>query len=112
MPAYHYQALDARGNTVSGVIDGDADRQVRASLRERGLTPLEVEPVAEKRRSPLLQWNLRPGIRSADLAILTRQFSTLVQAGSDLTSAERQALPVLAEDMARRITGMLVDGTW
>lgn len=99
MPAYHYQALDARGNTVSGVIDGDADRQVRASLRERGLTPLEVEPVAEKRRSPLLQWNLRPGIRSADLAILTRQFSTLVQAG--LTIEESLSAVIDQSESAR-----------
>ena len=37
---------------------------------------------------------------------------TLVRVGSDLTSAERQALPVLAEDLARNITSILVDGSW
>jgi general secretion pathway protein F len=99
VPAYHYQALDARGNTVSGVIDGDADRQVRASLRERGLTPLEVEPVAERRRGPLLQWSWRPGIRSADLAILTRQFATLVQAG--LTIEESLSAVIDQSESAR-----------
>ena len=37
---------------------------------------------------------------------------TLVRVGSDLTSAERQALPLLAADLARNITSMLADGTW
>jgi predicted alpha-1,6-mannanase (GH76 family) len=37
---------------------------------------------------------------------------TLVRAGSDLTSAERQALPLLADDLSRKVTALLVDGTW
>jgi hypothetical protein len=37
---------------------------------------------------------------------------TTVRAGTDLASAERQALPLLAEDLARKVTGALVDGPW
>lgn len=37
---------------------------------------------------------------------------TLVRAGADQASAERQALPLLAEDFARRATSLLVDGQW
>jgi hypothetical protein len=37
---------------------------------------------------------------------------TLVRAGSDLTSAERQALPLLAADFARQVTALLADGSW
>jgi hypothetical protein len=37
---------------------------------------------------------------------------TNLRIGSDLTSAERQALPLLAEDVARRITVLLTDGDW
>ena len=37
---------------------------------------------------------------------------TTVRAGLDLTAAERQAAPLLAEDLARNITSVLVDGTW
>ena len=32
--------------------------------------------------------------------------------GADLTSAERQAVPLVAQDLARHITALLVDGTW
>jgi hypothetical protein len=37
---------------------------------------------------------------------------TSLRAGNDLPSAERQAVPLLAEDLARKATAMLVDGTW
>ena len=37
---------------------------------------------------------------------------TLVHVSSDLESAERQALPLLAEDMARNITELLTEGGW
>ena len=38
--------------------------------------------------------------------------STLLIVGSDLTSAERQALPLLAADFAKNVTALLVDGAW
>jgi len=37
---------------------------------------------------------------------------TLVRVGSDLASSERQAMPVLAEEVAKNVTGSLVDGSW
>jgi hypothetical protein len=37
---------------------------------------------------------------------------TLLRVGSDLTSAERQALPLLAADFARQVTALLADGSW
>jgi hypothetical protein len=37
---------------------------------------------------------------------------TLIRVGSDLPSAERQALPLLAEDLARNITALLAEGKW
>ena len=37
---------------------------------------------------------------------------TLVQVGTDLTAAERQSLPLLAEDLARSITVLLTEGAW
>jgi hypothetical protein len=37
---------------------------------------------------------------------------TLVQTGSDLQDAERQSLPVLAEDLSRNISELLTEGPW
>jgi len=37
---------------------------------------------------------------------------TLVRVGADLTSSERQAMPLLAADLAKNITSLLVEGSW
>ncbi len=37
---------------------------------------------------------------------------TSLRAGNDLPSAERQALPLLADDVAKKATALIVDGTW
>jgi hypothetical protein len=35
-----------------------------------------------------------------------------IRVGNDQTSAERQAVPILADDLARKATALLVDGSW
>jgi hypothetical protein len=37
---------------------------------------------------------------------------TTIRIGNDLASAERQAAPLLAEDLGRKVTDLLVDGEW
>jgi hypothetical protein len=46
--------------------------------------------------------------------LFNRQFRgrTDIRVGDDLSSAERQALPLLAEDLARNVTSALADGEW
>jgi hypothetical protein len=46
--------------------------------------------------------------------LLDREVSgrTTVRVGSDLASAERQGIPLLAEDLAKNITALLVEGAW
>jgi len=38
--------------------------------------------------------------------------TTLLRVGNDLASSERQALPLLADDLAKNVTALLADGTW
>jgi hypothetical protein len=37
---------------------------------------------------------------------------TTIRVGADMASAERQAAPLLADELARNITALLVDGAW
>ena len=37
---------------------------------------------------------------------------TVIRAGADLSSAERQAAPLLADDLARNLTSLLAEGSW
>ncbi|NWO05936.1 MAG: type II secretion system inner membrane protein GspF [Alteromonadaceae bacterium] len=105
MPAYEYKALDARGKQKQGVLEADAPRAVRQQLRDKGLTPLAVEPAIEKQArasNPLS----RPGSLSApDLALVTRQLATLIQSGIPI----EQALSAAAQQTEKpRIRSMLI----
>ena len=108
MAGFEYQALDARGHTVKGVIEGDAERTVRAALRERGLTPLKVEPIhtASEGGGPRRAFSLRRKLSSGDLALLTRQFATLIRAGLTL----EECLNVLIEQSESARTRAIVAG--
>lgn len=37
---------------------------------------------------------------------------TLMRVGNDLTSSERQALPLVANDLAKSVTALLAEGSW
>ncbi len=47
-----------------------------------------------------------------DLSPSAGQAVPAVATGTDLTSSERQALPLLAGDLARNVASLLADGTW
>jgi general secretion pathway protein F len=108
MAGFEYQALDAKGRMVRGVVDGDAERQVRGNLRERGLTPLFVGTIREQagRDGPRRGWRLRRGISGAELALVTRQFATLVRAGLTL----EECLNALIEQAERPRTRHVLAG--
>lgn len=89
MGAFEYKALDARGRERKGTLEGDTPRSVRQTLREQGLTPLEVSAAAESERSTgqRMSFGLKRSISAADLALLTRQIATLVRSALPLDEA-------------------------
>ena len=52
--------------------------------------------------------------RSTGKVVLDQRVTgrTLIRVGADLVDSERQALPLLAEDLAKNITSLLADGTF
>ncbi len=90
MGAFEYSAMDAQGRERKGVIEGDTPRQVRQSLRDKGWMPLSVEEVrnreARKNRS---NFSFLRGVSATDLALITRQLSTLVRSGMPVEEALR-----------------------
>ena len=105
MSTFRFEAADASGRIQSGVLDADSARLARASLRERGLTPLAVvalggevllpsESAAPGAPRPRLR---RARLRTVERALLMRQLASLVEAGLPLA----QALTA-AQDQAER----------
>lgn len=93
MGAYSYQALDANGKTVKGVLEGDSERHVRSLLRQRQLKPLDVRSSSQKRKSAAnpestggrrLFGNGGPKLNHKEIALVTRQLASLLQSGLPL----------------------------
>jgi len=90
MAAFEYTALDEKGREKKGVIEGDTARQVRQSLREKGMMPLQIETAAnqeKKQQAQPVRISSRRGISATDLALFTRQLATLVRAALPLDEA-------------------------
>ena len=80
MTAFRYQALNDQGRLVKGVLEGDSDRQVRGTLRQRHLRPVEVAVATDAGRAGQASPSRLIGRRlgASDLALITRQLATLV----------------------------------
>jgi general secretion pathway protein F len=89
--AFQYEALDAAGRTVSGVLQADNPRQARSQLRAQGLLPAAVRPVRAVDRERRT-WTR--GISAAELSLLTRQLATLLESGLTV----EHALSALVEE--------------
>jgi len=91
MAAYEYIALDAGGRQKKGVIEADSSRQIRQILRDQGLVPLSVDTASERSgtssRGRRFRW--RRGMSALDLALFTRQMSTLLAASLPVEEALR-----------------------
>ena len=98
MPAYAFEALDAKGATQKGLIDADTARSARSLLRARALVPMSVEPAVNTGggKGSGLNMTLWGGhvFNATTLSVWTRQLAGLVAAGLPL----ERALAALAEE--------------
>ncbi|MBB5203271.1 general secretion pathway protein F [Inhella inkyongensis] len=94
MPAFKYEALNAAGKALTGLLEADNPRAARAQLREQGLTPLGVTQVNQQPQDAS-RWTLQPRVfNSSALSVWTRQLAGLVGSGLPL----ERALTALADD--------------
>ena len=93
MSAFDYIALDANGKERKGVMEGDTARQVRQMLRDKALMPLEITESNKKEQGKKSSSQgsavsstrfFQRSISTTELALLTRQLATLIQAALPL----------------------------
>jgi general secretion pathway protein F len=113
MAAFEYQAVNNRGKTIKGVIEGDTPRQVRGLLREQGLMPTAVSATIAKGNADTKKSALSSSfgqsaggkISTAELALITRQLATLVESGLPL---EESLMAVAEQCEKNRIKSMIM----
>ena len=96
---------------------GDGDIVVTGTIvdyRRMGLSYVSTDVITPQDYVVSLIAQVTARERGTGKVLLERKVAghTTVRVGSDLSSAEREAAPLLAEDLARNITSLLVDGTW
>ena len=92
MPAYRFQAAHPSGKFERGILDADSPRQARAMIRERGLTPLEVETLESRQGagSIVIGGRLREPPDAARLCV--RVCCSIAAADGLFDAAETQAV--------------------
>jgi len=97
MPVYEYTARDQTGRVLAGAIEAESDTTVTQKLREMGffITNLrgKTEPVGVGEYFARFR-----GIGLKDLAIFSRQFATMVNAGLSLV----RTLSILEEQTIQK----------
>jgi hypothetical protein len=90
---------------VTGVITG-------FNRQELGFSSKDTLTVTDFRLSLTAQVTARE--KSTGKVLLDQRVTgfTLIRVGRDLTSSERQALPLLAESLAENAVALLADGSW
>src|SRR3990172_2752336 len=94
MPVYEYKGVSAQGKKVSGVLEGENLKAVKARLKKDGIIVLEIQEGGSVRAGKAREFSFGAGrVRLTDLANATRQLATLLSAGLPLM----EALSVLVE---------------
>lgn len=84
MPAYHYTVINLAGQSQKGVIEAENEKQARQLLRKKSLIPLKIQLAHKKKstgQSSLFARFKQQKLSTNDLALITRQFATLLSAG-------------------------------
>ena len=96
MVEYVYEARNASGKLVEGVLSAESVEAVNSRLRGQGLSPLNV-----KKKPIELNLNFKRSASAKDLKTFTRQFSTMIDAGLPLV----QCLEILGNQSENKWFG-------
>jgi general secretion pathway protein F len=82
VPAFHYVALDQKGQKTKNIIEAENVKQARQLIRNKGLIPIETYSAQNKssqksQQKPLQNHN----VTTKELTLMTRQLATLLAAG-------------------------------
>ncbi len=95
MPRYAYKGIGRDGRRASGTIAAASAEEVSRLLRRQRIRVTKVEPVDKKRgfALPFVSVNRRKKVTQQEVAVFTRQFSVMIDAGLPLV----QCLDILAK---------------
>jgi type IV pilus assembly protein PilC len=94
MPVYTYKGTDKKGATVSGEANATSKAELQNQLRRQQITPTKMSEKGKEFNMP----TFGSGVDSKELAVFTRQFSVMIDAGLPLV----QCLEILANQQENK----------
>src|SRR6202171_3272956 len=102
MPAYKYQGTSRSGSSVTGVMTAGSKAELQTLLRRQQITATKMSEKGKEFNIP----TFGGGVDSKELAIFTRQFSVMIDAGLPLV----QCLEILAGQQENRTFQKILNG--
>src|SRR5271165_209088 len=119
MPVFEYRGLSAAGKQVTGLLEADSSKSLRAQLRKSDVFLTDVLGQSEARtgRKGIADRQVQFGrifrgrVTTEDVAVITRQLSTLLHAGVTLVESlaalvdqtEKERLKRVLSDVKQRV---------
>lgn len=115
MAGFHYIALNHKGEKQKGTIEADHPKHARQLLRAKNLIPLEVNSAQQKlQKNASGKISNKQTMSSKELALMTRQFSTLLSAGLPieevLTAVGEQTEKSRTKGLILSVRGKVLEG--
>jgi len=109
MSVFEYIALDATGRQLKGFVDAPGMAAARQKLREENIYPVEINQAEAKKDSAVsaaMKINLWERVSASQVAVFTRQLSTLLGAGMPLVPSlsilmQQEKNPLLKKSLAQ-----------
>jgi type IV pilus assembly protein PilC len=103
MPDYTYRGTNRAGASVSGVMQAASKSELQNLLRRQQITPTKMSEKGKEFNMP----TFGGGVNAKELAIFTRQFSVMIDAGLPLV----QCLEILASQQDNQFFQKVLVGT-
>src|SRR5580698_9740383 len=103
MPVFTYKGTNRSGGNVSGEVTATSKAELQGLLRRQQITPTKMSEKGKEFNLP----SFGAGVSAKELAIFTRQFSVMIDAGLPLV----QCLEILASQQENKTFQKVLVGT-
>jgi len=84
MGTYVFKAIDLSGGKAKGEVEADSKQAVADQLKQRGLVVVDI---SDKHSSREIELSLFKGVKANELAVFSRQLSTMISSGMSILRA-------------------------
>jgi len=103
MPVFTYRGTNRSGASVAGEMTATSKTELQSLLRRQQITPTKMSEKGKEFNLP----TFGGGVTSKELAVFTRQFSVMIDAGLPLV----QCLEILASQQENKLFQKVLTGT-